>query len=117
MAHRSQLFTENCFGLCVEGGIAGGLIGYGRAGTIKLFSLWEIYAPGIVGGLVGISANSGLTAINCYAEILKRRPLLYTCRRIDWSGSADTVITNAYWNSDAKQTVNGADVRRKKKRG
>jgi uncharacterized repeat protein (TIGR02543 family) len=119
----SYFDVENCFALGnVEGGIAGGLIGYGRAGTIKnSFALGNIYAPGIVGGLVGISANSGLDSIiNCYAvgDIeTTSTPYIRAGGLIGQSNSADTVITNAYWNSDAKQTVNGAERTAEEKKG
>lgn len=114
----SRYSVENCFALGdVSGYTVGGLIGLGRAGTVKnSFARGNITAAGPAGGLVGMSCYNGLNdIINCYASGDVETSQTSTVNQYVgglialFDTDAGTEITYAYWNNDAAQIVAGTE--------
>ena len=108
---------ESCFaiGEVYGGDCAGGLVGFGRAGNItNSFASGNVTSSNTVGGLIGMSLYSGLSSVtNCYAsgDINTSQSNVINQSAgglIGYRGTTvDTIITNAYWNKDATQIVDG----------
>lgn len=109
--------VTNCFSTGNVSGedSVGGFIGVGRGGNISnCFSTGNATSAGVVGGFVGESAYDGLNSVtNCYAagDITTTQTNVINQAAGGLIGYMDTgkctVITNAYWNRDALQTVGG----------
>lgn len=108
---------ESCFAIGDVSGddCAGGLVGFGRDGNItNSFASGNVTSSSSVGGLIGMSLYSGLgSVINCYAsgDINTSQSNVNNQSAgglLGYRGTTvATIITNAYWNKDAIQTVDG----------
>jgi len=108
---------ESCFatGDVFGDDCAGGLVGFGRAGNItNSFASGYVTSSNSVGGLIGMSLYNGLSSVtNCYAsgDINTSQTNVINQSAgglIGYRGTTvATIITNAYWNKDATQTVGG----------